>query len=264
MPKRRVTELWIYPVKSLGGIRISSASVREKGLRHDRRWMLIDEQGKFLTQRNMPGMALFSMALDDELLVVSHQGDQLELPMTWGAGTSVSARIWNDTVTVTEAPAQYHHWFSDRLGLTCRLVSFPEEQPRLIDPAFRPAHENVSLADGYPILVIGQASLDDLNARLEQPVPMNRFRPNVVFAGGDPYEEDNWKNFRVGSNRMLGVKPCGRCVLTTVDQETGIAGKEPLLTLSRYRRMNDRICFGQNVIPRDYHEIHEGDEIVLE
>lgn len=265
MPVRRVTEIWIYPIKSLGGIRLAASSVQEKGLKYDRRWMLVDADGNFLTQRNHPKMALFNLRWERNALVVTHEGAQMELPVDHpGKGPAKAARIWNDSVSVVEAAADYHAWFSDRLGIACRLVHFPEEQPRLIDPAFRPANEHVSLADGYPILVIGQASLDDLNARLEQPVPMNRFRPNIVFSGGDPYEEDGWKHFRIGNNRLLGVKPCGRCVLTTVDQKTGIPGKEPLLTLSRYRRMNERICFGQNVIPIDYHEIHEGDEIILE
>lgn len=265
MSKRIVTEIWIYPIKSLGGIRVSTSSVMEKGLRHDRRWMLVDEGGNFLTQRVIPRMALFKLHFNGHAIVVSHERDKLELPTELPVrGETIPARIWNDTVAVVEAEKHYHEWFSSRLGIKCRLVGFPEHEPRLIDPAYRPAQENVSLADGYPLLVIGQSSLDDLNGRLEEPVPMNRFRPNIVFTGGDPYEEDSWRQFRIGANRFLGVKPCGRCVLTTVDQETGVAGKEPLLTLSRYRRKNERICFGQNVIPVDYYEVHEGDEIVFD
>jgi hypothetical protein len=227
--------------------------------------MLVDASGTFQTQRLIPQMALFRIHMSGNAIVVFFESDQIELlaepPVH---GKTIPARIWNDTVAVVEASKQYHDWFSARLGMTCRLVGFPEHESRLIDPAYRPGQENVSLADGYPLLVIGQSSLDDLNSRLEQPVPMNRFRPNIVFTGGDPYEEDQWRKFRVGGNRFLGVKPCGRCVLTTVDQDTGVAGKEPLLTLSRYRRKGERICFGQNVIPVDYHEIHEGDEIVLD
>lgn len=265
MSKRIVTEIWIYPIKSLGGFRVRGSSVMEKGLRHDRRWMLVDESGNFLTQRVFPSMALFKLHFNGQAIVVSYEHEQLELLQELPAhGKTISAKIWNDTVAVVEASKYYHDWFSARLGMKCRLVGFPESEPRLIDPAFRPDRENVSLADGYPLLVIGQSSLDDLNSRLEEPVPMNRFRPNIVFTGGEPYEEDLWRQFRVGLNRFLGVKPCGRCVLTTVDQDTGVAGKEPLLTLSRYRRINDRICFGQNVIPVDYHEVHEGDEIFLD
>ena len=116
----------------------------------------------------------------------------------------------------------------------------------------------------YPVLIIGQSSLDDLNQRMKEPLPMNRFRPNIVFTGGEPYEEDGWKNFRIGQNRFVGVKPCSRCVLTTVNQDTGKKGIEPLATLSTYRMRNNKVYFGQNLIPLDHNEIAEGDEIVLE
>ena len=262
VPKRVLSEIWIYPVKSLGGFRVPAATVSEKGLQNDRRWMLINEEGKFLTQRALPLMALFKVRRDGAQLVVSWERDEIELAPP--VGPSRDAVIWNDTVVVSEANAHYHRWFSERLGTACRLVAFPEENPRLIDSAYRRAHENVSLADGYPLLIIGQASLDDLNGRLDAPVPMNRFRPNLVFTGGVPYEEDGWKNFRVGGNAFAGVKPCARCVLTTVDQETGTTGKEPLLTLSRYRKKNEKIYFGLNVIPLEQKEIHEGDEIYVD
>lgn len=250
-------------MKSLGGIRVASARVMEKGLQHDRRWMLVDEQGRFLTQRAWPRMALFRMRQEGDRFVVSFRGEDLVLPMA-ALGETLRAQIWDDSVEVVQAPQVYHQWFSDRLGMNCRLVNFPEENHRPVDPQYRLASENVSLADGYPLLIIGQASLDDLNARLEMPVPMNRFRPNLVFSGGAPYEEDQWKNFRVGSNSFMGVKPCSRCVLTTVDQSTGEVGREPLLTLSKYRRFNEKINFGQNVIPINCDEIHEGDAIIID
>ena len=124
--------------------------------------------------------------------------------------------------------------------------------------------ENVSLADGFPLMIIGMASLDDLNHRLKVPLPMNRFRPNLIFTGGEAYEEDGWKNFTVGKNRFAGVKPCARCVTTTVNQETGEKGMEPLVTLSKYRKKDNQVYFGQNVLAIDKNEIHEGDEIVLQ
>lgn len=250
-------------MKSLGGIRLSSARVMEKGLQYDRRWMLVDEQGKFLTQRAWPQMALFKLRQEGDGFAVSFQEESLSLPRSVH-GESFHAQIWDDSVEVVLAPEVYHQWFSDRLGLKCRLVNFPEKNQRPVDHRYRLANENVSLADGYPLLIIGQASLDDLNARLEKPVPMNRFRPNLVFSGGAPYEEDQWRKFSVGSNSFMGVKPCSRCVLTTVDQTTGEVGREPLLTLSKYRRFNEKINFGQNVIPINCHEIHEGDEISVD
>lgn len=264
MTKRILSEIWIYPVKSLGGIRLPSAFVMQKGLQLDRRWMLVDENGRFMTQRTTPKMALFALKSIGDSLWITHGDDAVLLPTNGSnPGKPVKAQIWNDTVDVLEEHEAFSLWFSERLGLPCRLVSFPEQNPRPVDPRYRLAAENVSLADGYPVLIIGQASLDDLNARLENPVPMNRFRPNLVFRGGEPYEEDGWKEFTVGNNRFKGVKPCDRCVLTTVDQATGVKGREPLLTLSRYRKQGDKINFGQNAIPIDYHQIHEGDEITI-
>ncbi len=263
MPGLRLSEIWIYPVKSLGGVRVEKARVLEKGLQHDRRWMLIDENGKFLSQRSHPMMSLFKIRNNETGFEISFQGEVLELKTEPAAGAERTAVIWDDTVSVVEAATGYHRWFSDRLHFDCRLVSFPESNPRLIDPDYRLAGESVSLADGYPMLIIGQASLDDLNGRLNEPVPMNRFRPNFVFTGGTPYEEEKWHEFKIGQNAFVGVKPCARCQVTTVDQQTAMVGKEPLLALSKYRRWNGNIYFGLNVIPVDLNEVHESDEIRL-
>jgi uncharacterized protein YcbX len=243
---------------------VTSSRVMEKGLEHDRRWMLVDENGVFITQRVFHRMALFKLHPQNGSFIIHHEGDSMLMPDRPEGGTNRKVVIWDDTVEVLEAQPEVHAWFSKYLGLNCRLVAFPEENTRPVDPDHRLAEENVSLADGYPLLVIGQASLDDLNHRLEKPVPMNRFRPNLVFTGGNPFEEDSWKRFTVGTQTFMGVKPCARCVLTTVDQETGVKGREPLLTLSRYRREQDQILFGQNVIPIDRGQIREGDEIVVD
>ena len=263
MNKRILSEIWIYPIKSLGGIRLKSAKVLEKGLQYDRRWMLTDEQGVFMTQRANPKMALFKVSLDEiggQLRVAFNQ-DQLFIPLSSVSTIPVVAKIWGNVVEVVEVSEECSQWFSEHLGLKCRLVSFPEENPRPVDPLFKLDDEQVSLADGYPFLIIGEQSLADLNTRLTQPVPMNRFRPNFVFSGGTPYEEDTWKNFTIGSNRFAGVKQCGRCILTTVNQETAERGSEPLATLSSYRKQNNKVNFGQNLVAIDHNEIVEGDEI---
>lgn len=257
-----LSEIWIYPVKSLGGISCSAAEVMQKGLRHDRRWMLVDDQGKFLTQRKNPTMALFKVSMENDQFVVQKDGDKISLPGRNPEGPGIRCQVWNDEVETVEASGDYHAWFSKHMGISCRLVFFPEENSRRVNPEY--AVSEVSLADGYPILVIGQSSLDDLNDRLHEPVTMKRFRPNLVFTGGLPYEEDKWKTFRIGSRRFAGVKPCDRCVLTTVDPETGVMGREPLLTLSRYRRQNESINFGQNVVPIEFGKITVGDEISME
>ena len=147
--------------------------------------------------------------------------------------------------------------------MQCRLVYFPEENGRPVDPLYNVNNEQVSLADAYPFLIIGQRSLDDLNSRLPQPLTINRFRPNLVFTGGEPYEEDTWRNISIGTTRFVGVKPCSRCFLTTVNPETGEKGIEPVRTLSTYRKRDNKIYFGQNLVALDHTEINVGDIITL-
>jgi hypothetical protein len=148
--------------------------------------------------------------------------------------------------------------------MACRLVYFPEENSRPVDPRYKVNGEQVSLADAYPFLIIGQSSFEDLNSKLQEPVPMNRFRPNFVFTGGKPFEEDTWRNFSIGSTRFVGVKPCDRCVLTTVNQETGQKGVEPLKTLTSYRKRDNKVYFGQNLVALDHKRIQIGDLITLQ
>lgn len=261
---KRISEIWIYPIKSMGGISLETAQVKPKGFMLDRRWMLVDENNRFITQREINPMAFFKLSVSGDSLVVQHQLDRLEIPVNERVGNSFNATIWDDTVQVVEVNAEKSKWFSEKLGMTCKLVAFPEENPRPVDPRYKVGNDHVGLADGYPYLIIGQSSLDDLNSRLAAPVPMNRFRPNLVFTGGTAYEEDSWQKFQVGTNQFVGVKPCARCVLTTVDQTTGVKGPEPLATLSRYRRNENKVLFGQNVIALDYEKVSVGDEIIVE
>jgi uncharacterized protein len=264
MSTRQISEIWVYPIKSLGGISMTTAQVLPKGLAYDRRWMLVDASNQFMTQRLVPAMALFRLEIEHDALRVSYQGDAIEFPVEHQHGASFSATIWDDTVMVNEVHEEWSSWFSDKLGMSCKLVSFPEDNARSVDPNFKIGDDHVSLADAYPVLVIGQRSLDDLNTRLSEPVPMNRFRPNLVFTGGEPYEEDGWKNFKVGKNRFAGVKPCARCAVPTVNQATGEKGTEPLATLSKYRKIGNKVLFGQNLIALNYDEVRVGDEIILE
>jgi len=260
-----LSEIWIYPIKSLGGIRLTSAKVFEKGLKYDRRWMLIDERDQFMTQRVHHQMALFKQKIDGKNLIVDFKGDFLSIPFDHSLiETPIESNVWDDKVVVQEVSSSFSNWFSDHLGVNCKLVAFPESNARAIDERYRVNDAHVGLADAYPFLIIGQASLNDLNSRLTEPVPMNRFRPNLVFTGGLPYEEEEWRNFTIGNNRFVGVKKCARCILTTVNQDTAEKGREPLLTLSKYRREGDKIFFGQNVIATDHYEIHEGDTITLQ
>lgn len=260
-----LSEIWIYPIKSLGGIRLRSSKVMGKGLQYDRRFMLVDEGGLSMTQRAFPKMALFKVSLDREQITVAYRGESISFPaIPTTTEQAKPVQIWDNLVMANEVSADISKWFSVRLDKTCKLVFFPEENPRPVDSKYKVNDEHVSFADAYPLLIIGQSSLDDLNARLAEALPMNRFRPNIVFTGGEPYEEDSWRNFTVGKTRFIGVKPCARCVLPTVNQDTGVKGAEPLKTLASYRSRNNNIYFGQNVLVVDQYEIKEGDIVTLQ
>jgi uncharacterized protein len=258
-----VNEISIYPIKSLGGISISQSDVLEKGLRYDRRWMLIDSDNRFMTQRIFPQLALFKLFLHQAGFIIRYLDEEITLN-TGNISESFRARIWNDEVEVIEVSTYHSTWFSSKLKMSCKLVYFPEPAARPVEENYARNNDHVSLADAYPLLIIGQSSLDDLNGRMKSPLPMNRFRPNIVFTGGKAFEEDEWSNFQIGNARFAAVKPCSRCVLTTVDQETGVKGPEPLVTLATYRKKENHIYFGQNLLVLEPGRISLGDQIIME
>lgn len=249
----RLSQIYIYPIKSLGGIALDRALVEERGLQHDRRWMLVDGQGQFLTQRSLAAMALLQVQVVAAGLQVTHKQQAnlppLLVPFEPETDKRVTVQVWDDSCQAQEVSAEAHAWFSRALGISCRLVYMPEDSRRQVDPSFARPGDITSFADAFPLLMIGEASLADLNSRLPQAVPMNRFRPNLVFSGGLPFEEDAWQEFRIGACSFKAVKPCSRCVVTTTDQQTGLKSPEPLRTLSTYRQQGHKILFGQNVLP---------------
>jgi uncharacterized protein YcbX len=246
-----LSELNIYPVKSLKGISLESAVVEDRGLQYDRRWLLVDRHGRFFTQREVPRMAIVKIEVGPSGMTASANGSgAIGVPHEPATGDIADVTIWNDTVAGEYYPQEIHKWFTDAIGIECRLVRMPETTNRTVsqDHAVRET-DIVSFADAYPFLLIGEASLADLNSRLDEPVPMNRFRPNFVVSGPDAFDEDTWKRIRIGSAEFHVVKPCARCVLTTVDQVRGEkTGKEPLKTLSEYRNRDGKVLFGQNLI----------------
>ena len=248
-----LTEIWVYPIKSLGGISLSSAKAEARGLQHDRRWMLVDEDGRFVSQREIPEMALLRTAIEGAELRVFHKDkplDTLCLPLEKTAADMehVKVTIWDDQCMASLLPKPVNDWFSVCLGQALRLVQMPESTRRWADGRYAPQGQHVSFADGYPFLLVGQASLDDLNARLGLPLPINRFRPNFVFTGGKAFEEDSWADFQIGDVHFRGVKPCARCIIPTTDQETALRAAEPLKTLNTFRKFEQKILFGQNVV----------------
>lgn len=249
-------ELYIYPIKSARGIRLSTARLDARGLELDRRWMLIDENGVFLTQRKNPRMALLRVEVREQHLVVQTEGlQELTVPVGPESGMARRVQVWEDAVDAIDIGDDAARWFTSMLGRSCRLVYMPDEARRIADLRYARQESLVSFVDAFPLLLISQASLDELNSRLAEPVTMDRFRPNLVIDGCAPYEEDTWERIQIGQATIRVAKHCARCTVPTVDQKTGKRGVEPLRTLESYRTRNGKVYFGQNLI-------HEGREIL--
>ncbi len=258
-------EIYLYPIKSLGGISVQVAPVEERGFRHDRRWMLVDKKGDFVTQRQHPQLALLQVALSESQLEVFSKGDssqRIAFDLELASNQELQVSIWGDQVLARVVSAEVSRWFSDFLQMELDLVVMPESSHRKMDPRYAVQGESVSFADGMPYVMIGQSSLDELNQRLKVPVSMDRFRPNLVFSGGEAYAEDQFKKLQIGEVEFQVVKPCARCVLITVNQQTGEKGKEPLATLATYRTVNNKVYFGQNAVALTPGIVRVGDLIL--
>lgn len=292
----QVSEINIYPIKSLKGISLDSATVEARGLRFDRRWMLTTPDGVFFTQREFPRMAAVTTAVtSDGLRVTSDRAGELNIPFEPDSGERQRVTVWQSVCDGLVYKGAVSEWFSDAIGTRCQLVYMPDASERHINPRFDRGEDIVSFADGYPLLVIGEASLADINKRLAdnadlpprrgsrdtphnqggeqeseptgfRPLPMDRFRPNLVVSGTKAFAEDDWLRVRVGEAVFRSTKPCARCVITTVDQARGeFDGKEPLKTLATYRMAKDvmperyaslglgpnDVLFGQNLVPEN-------------
>lgn len=263
----KLTEINIYPVKSLRGISREKSVVEDRGLQFDRRWMLVDEKNNFLTQREFPKMAAVEVKVLKSELSFKIDGEEISIPFAPNTVNKANVKIWRSRCRADVYGDDVNNWFGDVLQTKCRLVVMPAESRRIVNPfyAVNKYQDTLSFADGYPFLLIGESSFNDLNAQLETPLPMNRFRPNFVVAGAEPFAEDEWKKIRIGKTIFHVVKPCARCVMTTIDQETGISGgKEPLKTLAEFRLKRQKILFGQNLIAENTgEEIKIGDEIEI-
>ncbi|HEY4650706.1 MAG TPA: MOSC N-terminal beta barrel domain-containing protein [Pontibacter sp.] len=259
-----VSSIYIYPIKSLGGISLEQAQVQQRGLQYDRRWMLVDAEGGFLSQRRFAQMALLQVRLQEGGLLVTHKQGLLAplfVPFDAQADKKVSVTVWEDTCDAWEVDGVVTAWFSKALGMVARLVYMPESTRRNVDPKYAFAEEVVSFADAYPFLMIGEESLNHLNNKLKSAVLMDRFRPNIVFRGGQAHDEDLLNTFTIGDVQFRAAKPCARCVLTTIDQRTGLKGTEPLRTLATYRTVNNKVLFGQNLVHEGEGVIRVGDQV---
>ncbi len=260
--KYNLSEIFIYPVKSLGGISLKEAEVTERGLKYDRRWMLVDSTGKFITQRIYPKMSLIAVDISNDKLILRHKktSEQIEVGLNETTGNKLNTVIWNDTVETLHVSTFADEWFEIIFGIKCKLVYMPDQSKRYVDKTFAHNDELTNLTDGYPFLIIGQESLNDLNSRLKEKLPMNRFRPNFVFTGGASFDEDKMKSFMINGITFYPVKPCARCVITTTDQNSGERNEEPLATLSTYRKVNNKVMFGQNLLHNGSGIVQVGDE----
>ncbi|MEM9980721.1 MAG: MOSC N-terminal beta barrel domain-containing protein, partial [Cyanobacteria bacterium P01_D01_bin.2] len=243
-----LSQLNIYPVKSAAGIALDQATVEARGLQFDRRWMVTDLQGKFMTQRKHPRMALMRVSVGDHLCIEAPGQTALEIPLDPAHAETIEVEVWGDNTQAVSLGAEAQRWISDFLQVPCQLVYMPDSAERPTAHGKLGVEKLVSFADAYPFLLISEASLANLNAKLDIPVPMNRFRPNFVVSGCDAHAEDSWAQIRIGEIVFDLPKGCDRCSIPGVDQATGVQGKEPLKTLATYRRWDSAIWFGQNLV----------------
>ncbi len=256
-----LSAITIYPVKSTAGLAVDDAAVEARGLAGDRRFMVVDDNGNFITARHQPRLLLIRGTPSANGVRLSAP-DVEALDVAAGDGTTDVA-VWNSRVTAARTAPEADAWMSSFLDQSCRLVYMGEGAVRPVNPSYGEPGDEVSFADALPVLVISQGSLDALNGRLETPVPMARFRPNLVITGCAPHAEDSWRRIRVGAAELAMVKPCDRCVLTTVDpiSATRDPTQEPLRTLATYRRWDGKVWFGQNATPRVLGRIQVGDRV---
>lgn len=264
MERATLTEITVYPLKSARGIALEMADLDDFGIRHDRRWMVTDDDGRMVTQREEPRLARIVPRFEADRLVLTVPGlEPIALPLDGGDGPRIGTSIWSDRVDGAIVQEDATEWISTYLGAPRRIVYMPDTAFRPVDPRYSPARRRVSFADGFPFLLISAEALDELNARLETPLPMDRFRPNLVVRGAGAHAEDGWRRVLIGDVAFDVVKPCARCVITTTDQETLARTKEPLRTLATYRKRGGKVLFGQNLIHAGTGTLRLGDAVAV-
>ncbi|VAX13230.1 Flavodoxin reductases (ferredoxin-NADPH reductases) family 1 [hydrothermal vent metagenome] len=258
MTQIKVSDLAIYPVKSLAQIGMDRLRVERFGFALDRRWMVVDVDGFMITQRKKARMSLIQpRLLENGLRLQASDMPDLDVFCSL-ASPRCPVTVWEDSCMALDCGDEAAAWLSQFLDITCRLVFFPDDEVRQVDPAYAQPGDRTAFSDGFPILLISQASLDELNRRLAKPVAMRRFRPNLVVTGCEPFAEDSWKQIRIGGIIFRIVKPCSRCVIPNIDPDTAEKSAEPTRTLSRFRLQDKKILFGQNLIAQSQGELECG------
>ena len=257
-----LSSLIYYPVKSLRAIKTESIVIDDFGVKNDRRFMLIDNNNQFITQREYPSLSLLGAALTESSLFISGADlGSLEFELCDLSGVQ-RVKVWDDYVDARIINNKLTALLSEYIGESIRLAYIPDQSYRQVDRRFFAADQRVSFADGFPVLLTNDASLSDLNDRLDEPISMSRFRSNIVFSGDVAFQEDDWKQVRIGEVAFKIVKPCSRCVMTTINS-LGEKTKEPLKTLASYRRSEFGVCFGQNMVHLNQGVLSLGDKLTV-
>ena len=258
----KLSTINLYPVKSLAGISVNRWPVTKTGLQYDRKWMLIDNAGQFLSQRQLPQMALIKTELSDSHLILRAPGmENLFLPLTQADGEAITSTIWRDQCEARNVSREADQWLSSFLNYECRLAYQPNEIIRQVDRHYGRQTDAVAFSDGFPFLIISENSLVSLNQEMQLNLPMARFRPNLVISGCGAYAEDSWREISIGAIDFRLPKPCSRCVIPTIDPETAQTGKEPLRTLNRTRKWQNNVYFGQNALHNQCGTLTVGDTV---
>ncbi len=254
-----VKQLFSYPLKSAAGNSAQSLNLVARGPEFDRQWMVVNSNGKFLTQRQLPKMCLIETQVKGTQLVLS--APEMETLLVGRTDVKANTTVWKDSVLANDCGDDAADWLGRFLGKDCRLVEMPQSYQRLVDTDYASKGETVGFADGFPLLVVSQASLDDFSEKLGRPIGADRFRPNFVIQGCEPYAEDGWREIEVGGIRLSLVKPCSRCIIPSIDQVTGAKEMEVNQALLEYRRRDRKTYFGQNALHRSLGQIDIGAEV---
>ena len=257
-----VSSIFIYPVKGFSGIRLKNSKVLTEGLEHDRKLMLVDKNGRFLSQREHAIMTLFQCSIQDGMLDIVFENDSIKLDLNEELSGLKSVSVWNSKLKAKPYSVKVNEWFSNHLGQECYLVRQDDmhtRYKRLYTPPFKTF---VSFADGYPFLILSEASMDLLNSKMDKQLHIDRFRANIIIKGCEAHFEDQIMEYQIGTAIFKNIKPCARCIVTTIDQQTAQRSAEPLKTLSTYRKKANKINFGVNSICLERGIITEGDPII--
>jgi uncharacterized protein YcbX len=261
-----VTHLFIYPIKSLGAVSLIEADVENEGLRGDRRFMLVDGAGKFITQRTRPELTRFVLRASENGFLVrdSVTGSEKELRREPSLGSWIPVEIWEDQLLAQEVSDGWSAWFTKALSEEVKLVRMSEAEPRVMKEKYQTAMaKNTSFADSLPILLVSSASYDLVDQRLQEPVDRLRFRPNIIVDAIEPFVEDTWAEIKLGDVSLSGAKPCARCPLVNVDPLSGKSDKRTLKTLASFRTLNHKVYFGQQFVPISQGKVRVGTPVQI-